>query len=129
MKVRKTRTEDFIEVHKLILSIFPNAIAKIKENDEFLVAEENGEIFGFVHFSEDENKIILKGFGVMEKFRKRGIGGQLLDELINYGKTKRKNIYLKTKLENRAVNLYSRKGFCFKRVKGESVTMVYRIAN
>ncbi len=129
MRIRKATKADFVETHKLLVSVFPNAKAKIGEEDEFLAAEENGIIEGFAHFCEDRKKIILKGLGVAEKARKRGIGGLLLDRIIGYAKEKRKNIYLKTKIRNPALKLYCAKGFCFRRLKGETLTMVYRNAN
>lgn len=128
MRIRKAKKEDFVEVHKLLLSIFPNARAKIDEKDEFLVAFDK-EIAGFAHFFEDGKKIILKGFGVAENERKKGVGGVLLDRLISYAKRKKKNVYLKTKLGNPALTLYCSKGFCFKRLKGETLTMVFRMQN
>ncbi len=129
MRIRKAGKEDFVELHKLFLSIFPNAKARIGERDEFLIAEERGEMTGFAHFSEDEKRIILKGLGVGEKSRKRGAGGALLDRLIAHAKKRKKSVYLKARIRNPALKLYCKKGFCFKRLKGETLTMVYRIPN
>lgn len=127
MKVRMATKEDFVEVHKLLFSIFPNAKAKLKESDKFIIAEEKGELIGFAHFSEDGKKVLLHGFGVMESQRNKGIGSALLDALISYAR--KRKIFLKTKTNNPAFRLYCRKGFVLKRQKGESVTMIYRHAN
>ncbi len=129
MNVRKAVKTDFVEVHKLLLSIFPNAKAKIGEKDEFFIAERDSGIDGFAHFSEDEEKIILKGFGVSEKSRKQGVGGTILDVLLAHAKKTGKNVYLKTKIGNPALRLYCRKGFCFKRLKDDTLTMVFRKSN
>ncbi len=128
MRIKKAGKEDFVEMHKLLVGIFPNALLKILENDEFFIAKD-GEILGFAHFYEDEKKIVLKGFGVAESRRKGGVGGSLLDKLASYAKKKGKNVYLKTKIRNPALRLYCRKGFCFKKLKGETLTMVCRMAN
>ncbi|MBU0586149.1 GNAT family N-acetyltransferase [Candidatus Micrarchaeota archaeon] len=128
MRVRTAKKEDFVEVHKLLLSVFPNAMAKIKENDEFLIAEEN-EIMGFAHITELEDKILLNGFGVGEKFRGKGAGSAIMDVLIRLAKVARKNVYLKTKVDCPALPLYRKKGFIVKRLKNDVYTMILKFAN
>ncbi|VVB97909.1 Acetyltransferase (GNAT) family protein [uncultured archaeon] len=127
-RVTRAGKEDFVEIHKLLLGIFPDAAANIGANDDFFVAKDP-DVVGFAHYCEDKERIILKGFGVAEKYRKGGVGGLLLDRLVGYAKRKRKNVYLKAKVGNPALRLYCSKGFCFKRIKGETLTLVFRIAN
>lgn len=129
MLVRKAARTDFIEIHKLILLVFPDADAKMDGNDEFFVAEEGGSLVGFAHFSEDEKKILLNGFGVVQARRGKGAGGAILDTLLAYADGRKKSVYAKARLGSDALRLYCRKGFCMKRLKGRSVTLVFRNAN
>jgi GNAT superfamily N-acetyltransferase len=128
IRVGKARKEDLVEIHKLLLSAFPNASARIGEGDEFFIARDP-EVVGFAHYVEDGKKIVLKGFAVSEGRRKQGVGGLILDALIAHANKAKKSVYLKTKAGNPALRLYTRKGFCFKRLKGETLTMVFRIVN
>lgn len=125
MQIRKAGKEDFIELHKLLLSIFPNAEAKISAKDEFFLAEEKDGIVGFAHYT-DGSKIVLRGFGVREGVRNKGVGGLILDRLIFEARKGKKKIYLKTKMNNPALKLYYSKGFVLKREIGETLTLVFR---
>lgn len=129
MEIKKATKNDFVEIHKLLLGIFHDATANIGEMDEFFVAKEKEEILGFAHFSEDGEKIILKGLGVAEKCRKTGVGGALLAKLTAHAKRKGKDVYLKTTIRNPALRLYCKKGFCFKGLKGETLTLALRNKN
>ena len=60
-----------------------------------------------------------------EGFRNRGVGGMLLDALIARATKSGKKIYLKTKMRNPALKLYSNKGFTVKRARGETLTLVF----
>jgi len=128
MEVREAVRSDFVEVHKLLLSVFPNAAANIGKGDGFFVAEDSG-LIGFAHFSEDRRKIVLRGLGVKENARERGAGGMLLDALIARAKRGNKKIYLKARMGSPALSLYKDKGFCVKRMNGETLTLVFRIGN
>lgn len=128
MRVRRARKEDFVEIHKLILEIFPNARARIEAGDEFFVAEEN-KLVGFAHFCEDNKKIVLKGLGVRALNRNKGIGEKLVDEVITHAKKAGKKIYLKTKVDNPALKLYYRKGFCLLKAKENKLVLVMRMHN
>lgn len=129
MEIKKATKNDFVEIHKLLLGIFHDATANIGESDGFFVAKERKEILGFAHFSEDGNRIILKGLGVAEGCRKTGVGGALLDKLIAHAKKGRKSVYLKTTTRNPALRLYCKKGFCFRQLKGETLTLALKNKN
>lgn len=127
--VRMGERRDFVEIHKLIISIFPNAAARVDGGDGFFVAELDGKIVGFAHFSEDGKRILLNGFGVVGEARNMGAGGAILDELVKYAEKGGRCVYLKSKLNNPALKLYCEKGFCFRRLAGETLTMVRKAAN
>ena len=129
MGARMAKKEDFVELHKLILRIFPQSGARISEKDGFFVVDGKDGLAGFAHYTEDGKRIILRGFGVAEGERKHGYGGMLLDALLAHAGKAKKSVFLKAKIRNPAVRLYCSKGFCFKRLKGETLTMVFRIAN
>ena len=129
MIVRKARKEDFVEVHKLLLQVFSSARVKIGPNDEFIVADEGGELVGFAHICENRKRIILKGFGVIHNLRGKGIGSGLLDELIAYSAKIRKNIHLKTRVGCPALSLYYKKGFATKRIKGNIIMLAFMHPN
>ena len=128
MRIRMAGKEDFVEIHKLLAEIFPDAGARIGENDSFFVAEDNS-LVGFVHFSEDERKIVVKGLGVAPGRRRGGVGGMLLDALLARAKAGRKSVFLKTRVDNPAAGLYASRGFFVKKTRGGTLLMVLRSPN
>jgi len=81
----------------------------------FLVAEKDGKIAGFiiaVQPSLDELRILM--LAVDKNFRKQGIGGSLLKELLlHFPETRR--IYLEVRIDNKeAIKFYEKHGFRIK---------------
>lgn len=99
----------------LVQKIFPNTEIEFGEDDLILVAEDNRVIRGFAHLVEIGDKVILQGLGVDESYRGFGVGSSLLDRICELCDQTGKQIFLKTKVFNPAVELYGRHGFSVKR--------------
>jgi ribosomal protein S18 acetylase RimI-like enzyme len=93
-----------------------------------VVAENGFGIIGFVHYSENNEHAVIKGLGVLERFRKQGIGNMLLESAVAKLGKKSKNVYLKVKVFNPAVNIYGRNGFFLKNF-GTVMTLVKKPDN
>lgn len=105
--VRKARSEDVVEIHRLIkeLAIFEKEPEAVKisveelRDDGFgnkpsyscIVADYNGSIVGFalyyIRYSTWNGKTVyLEDFLVDQNYRSKGIGEQLFEEMINISK-------------------------------------------
>lgn len=79
-------------------------VARIMPKSEVYVAEENGEIAGFIGMGAH----IVEGLFVAEQYRSKGIGKQLLD----FVKADRPRLLLRVYKDNiGAVSFYLREGF------------------
>ena len=87
---------------------------KIKQNEALIAVDElNNEFYGIIGFSRNYNRITW--FGVLEKYRNKGIGSQLLEKALNE-LDKTKEITVETYRENyipghSARNIYKKYGF------------------
>jgi ribosomal protein S18 acetylase RimI-like enzyme len=124
VKVRKARNDEIPEVCKLISAIFPRSGGTIKAEDVIFVAEQGGQLVGFVRYTPKTDKITLNGLGILSEYRGGGIGKLLLEESLDEMKKSGKPIYLKVKATNDpALNLYLKQGF-FQRRYGDVLVMV-----
>ena len=81
----------------------------------------------FIHGYVDENTPVL-GIAVHNDYRHQGIGGKLVEWLINYSSEHAvQKISLNVSKDNYAKNLYSQHGFFVYSDKGDAVTMVRKI--
>ena len=115
MKIRRAEFSE--ELASFIRRLFPKSEPLFTENDVYFVAEEKGDIIGFVHLILRENAILLQGIGVGPEWRERGVGGRLLDSAVRFCDRKKMDILLKVKPENPALNLYHKKGFTLKKIQ------------
>ncbi len=129
MKVRFLRSSEEDLVKKMMREIFPGANIYLADNDELLVAEDSGQIIGFIHFSVEPNRIVLKGFGVTEEKRHIGVGSNLLDRLMKIASANDFDVYLKVKCLNPAVNLYNKFGFVFSKHQSGILLLVRKACN
>ncbi|MBN2121761.1 GNAT family N-acetyltransferase [Candidatus Micrarchaeota archaeon] len=101
----------------LINEIFPSATPGFGENDVYFLATLDGEDAGFLHLILHSKGVLLQGIGVREKFRKKGIGGGLMDTALEFAQKENADILLKVKPSNTdALNLYAKKGFSIRKV-------------
>lgn len=98
-----------------ISRIFPDSDIAVGEEDRLLVAEENGRIRGFAHVIELQDKVILQGLGVEESHRGVGIGSSLVGRICDIYRGGSRPIFLKTKIDNPAIDMYSKHGFFIRR--------------
>lgn len=101
----------------LIRRLFPKSEPLFTDKDVYFVAEEKGNVMGFVHLILKENAILLQGIGVEPAWRGRGVGGRLLDSAVRFCDRKKMDIFLKVKPTNPALNLYHKKGFTLKKIR------------
>lgn len=117
-ELRIARCSDEGKLLPIINEIFPSATPGFGENDVYFVAAIDGEDAGFLHLILHEKGVLLQGIGVREEFRKRGIGGSLLDNALEFAQEKNSDILLKVKPSNTdALNLYAKKGFTIKKLR------------
>jgi ribosomal-protein-alanine N-acetyltransferase len=89
----------------------------LRDDSKAIVAEIDGELIGFsitrLITSASEGEIL--NIAVREQFRKRGIGGLLLKETINFLKTNKiQSVWLEVRKSNfTAQDFYRRSGFVF----------------
>jgi [ribosomal protein S18]-alanine N-acetyltransferase len=78
-----------------------------------MVAESGEELLGFMIYELHRNRLHLLNFAVAEEARRRGIGGQMLDKLINKLSNQRRNrIMLEVRETNLSAQLFFRqRGF------------------
>ncbi len=105
------------ELASLIRRLFPKSESLFTENDVYFVAEETGNIIGFVHLILKEKAILLQGLGVEPDWREHGAGSRLLDSAVRFCDGRKMDILLKVKPTNPALNLYHKKGFTLKKIQ------------
>jgi ribosomal-protein-alanine N-acetyltransferase len=78
-----------------------------------MVAESGEDLLGFMIYELHRNRLHLLNFAVAEEARRRGVGGQMLDKLINKLSSQRRNrILLEVRETNLAAQLfYRQRGF------------------
>lgn len=138
LKIRFAKKEDLDRIADIELECFPVAEAADREtlrtrfeafSENFLVAEKDGRVIGFINGCtidvpelSDElyhntklhkptgNYQTVFGLDVIPEYRKQGIAGKLLDELINLSKKRSKKAVILT-CKDQLVHYYSKFGF------------------
>lgn len=122
ISVRLAQPAEFDQVKGLIRRIFPSAMISVSEEDTVLLAEnDEGEPVGFAHVVDSGDRILFQGVGVDKSMRGRGIGTMLIEHTLSLFEDCEKPIYLKVKIMNPVIDLYSRFGFFVKRFGTTSV--------
>ena len=97
------------ELFDLLRGCFPFSGVRVRPDDSFFVARENGALIGFAHFT-DKNKIYLRGLGISHVYRNQGLGTALLGAVVEH--CGGREIILTTETANlSAVKLYHKFGF------------------
>lgn len=118
-RLRIARCTEEKRLFGLIRGLFPSASPEFGEGNVYFLATLGGEDAGFLHLILHEKGVLLRGIGVKGKYRKAGIGGSLMDTAIGFAEGRGRDIMLKVKPENTdALNLYAKKGFTIKKLRG-----------
>jgi ribosomal protein S18 acetylase RimI-like enzyme len=105
-------------IFKIVSEIFPAASPSFSEKDIYFLALKGQEAVGFAHLILMEGRVLFQGLGVTEKYRENGIGGRLVDSVVNFSERLGRGIYLKVTPSNvAALNLYAKKGFTIKKLR------------
>ena len=115
VNIRYVKKEELPEMLRVMYKVFPNADIKVRGYDGIIVADNSNDFIGFIHYSENEKAVFIKGIGVEPAYRGMGIGSLLLKKLLAIFEKKSKSIYLKVKMMNPALSLYMRHGFFLSR--------------
>lgn len=122
MTYRKWNYMDILSISRMEEECFPNdkwsyqMFADAFSSDNFygVCAEENGEIVGYACMTFGGDDADVCNIAVAENYRRNGIGGKLLEELI--AEAKRRNtarIFLEVRVSNASAQiLYLKHGFC-----------------
>ncbi len=129
ISIRRVNEKELDGVKKLISSIFPGAIIHIHDGDILLLAEHEGKAVGFAHLVDSNDKLLLKGLGVIPEMRNRGVGTLLLESVLDATCAYPFPLYLKVKSLNPAIELYARHGFSVKRFGEDSLLLVKQPEN
>ena len=118
--IRKSRNEK--RIFRIVTGLFPGVAPSFSENDVYFLASKGQEVVGFAHLILMEDRVLFQGLGVKEEYRKKGIGGRLIDTAVNFSEKLCRNIYLKVKPDNvEALNLYAKKGFTIKKLRNSYI--------
>ena len=120
MEIRKATLKDVEGIHQVESNAFHDPWSQQAFKNElsnpittYFVAEQDGEIIGFVGMWEVMGEGQITNVAVHTRERKKGIGQKLLDELIRYSKEKSLDVLLlEVRRSNKAAStLYKLKGF------------------
>lgn len=121
--IREGVPDDLDGIGGLVAEFFPRAKFNDLPGDRYFVAEHGGKLVGFCHFRIREKTGYVAGLGVIEMYRRIGIGGALLSRaLAEIDRSGMTTTYLKVHALNRASNLYSALGF-FERKMGDVMVL------
>ena len=93
------------------------------ELDEVQIIMVDGADVGWLQISETEHAINLDQVYLLEDFRARGIGSQLIQNLLATAKSEKKPVLLSVVRNNVAVTLYQRLGFRITEEEGYKLHM------
>jgi ribosomal protein S18 acetylase RimI-like enzyme len=126
-RIREVDDEELEEIADLIMEIFPDANLDFSDLDRVFVVENNQELVGFAHITDDDKRVIIRGFGVSENYRNFGAGSALMEKILELCELSDRPVYLKVKALNPAIHLYERYGFCLKKFGGAAHVIVKRM--
>ena len=81
-----------------------------KRSEVRIIAVDGADV-GWLQISESDRRISLSQIHIRREFRSHGIGTQLIQDLFNRARTKKKPVSLSVVCSNPAVALYKRLGF------------------
>ncbi len=84
---------------------------KFQDNEEYFKIMFENEMVGFIGIKNYKNEIYLYRFFISEKYRNKGIGTVILNQIIDIAKKENKDMSLEVIGENIARDLYERLGF------------------
>ncbi|URZ88110.1 GNAT family N-acetyltransferase [Floricoccus penangensis] len=85
---------------------------KYSELPIYLAVDEDDNIIGFSSIEIRDGKFYLATLYLLEKYHKKGIGQILLDQVLNYAKSKKyQQVYLEVLSENPTVSFYQKNNF------------------
>ena len=93
------------------------------ELDEVQIVMVDGADVGWLQISETEHAINLDQVYLLEDFRARGIGSQLIQNLLATAESEKKPVLLSVVRNNVAVTLYQRLGFRITEEEGYKLHM------
>ncbi|MBD3210867.1 GNAT family N-acetyltransferase [Candidatus Micrarchaeota archaeon] len=128
ISIRLVQPSEYDEAARFIRRIFPEAAVQIGDWDTVLLAENEERPLGFAHIVDDGNRLILQGIGVDESVRGQGVGTMLMEHTLELFEDTDRPIYLKVKVMNPAIDLYSRHGFFLKKF-GITIVLVKKPNN
>ena len=120
MEIFTMTLEDLEQMKDILYSDFDNfwSYNVLKQelenkNTTYIVAKENDEIIGFAGLSTCLDEATLNNIVVKKSYRNRGIGGELLESLIEFcSELRMKTFTLEVDTENEpAIHLYEKFGF------------------
>lgn len=117
--LRRCILDDLKEVEKIEKASFTHPFSYftfyflLKDNPEsFIVADEKGQISGYIVYSVSGEKGTIVSIGVLPDYRRKGIGQMLIDYAIEDLRNKVKYVELQVSVSNEtAINLYKKNNF------------------
>jgi ribosomal protein S18 acetylase RimI-like enzyme len=95
-------------------------------NAAFLIIESNGAQIGRMYVDRSESDILLMDIALMPRFRGKGLGGQLMAELLAEAGAAHKAVRIHVERNNPALHLYERLRFRVIEDKGVHYMMEWR---
>ncbi|MEK6954771.1 MAG: GNAT family N-acetyltransferase [Candidatus Micrarchaeota archaeon] len=141
LEIRNASRKELYTITVLTRKFFPytgfnmEMIAKrLKDGSiHYLVALMGGYTAGFIDFKENAKSIKIMGLAVIPEMQRKGIGRRLVEEAIEFAKTKRKEVvYLLVASENSsALKMYEKFGFKSKgklarQIWGQEVLLLFK---
>ncbi len=91
------KTSDIQEIQRLLKSVDLPYTDIESHIDHFLCVEDENKLIGVVGLEVYEDIALLRSLAVDEKYRKRGLGKILIDEILHYAEDRQiKQVYLLT---------------------------------
>jgi len=120
--IRITTDSDWIELERLIFSLFPHAAPTNGSNDAYFAAETLKDGFvGFAHVRIFQSHLLLQGISVIPSMRKKGLGKELLDFAASWASDNFPGKPLKLAVDAGnapAISLYLKDGFMVSKDEG-----------
>ena len=118
-RIREVKERDLDEIQKIEEDSFLYPFSRwqfwwfyMQGRENFLVAETERTIIGYIIGSKSFRKITISSLGVKEEYRNRGIATSLVYKLIERVKPKFKKLELQVRISNKkALALYDKLGF------------------